>query len=778
MGRTITGTIALNDRFSGVMQRAGKEVKRFNRDIANAKKEIERRRKLEMTVQTRVLMNRFGITQALKAMRKSKYYQIAIEAIAKTQIAIRDIKKAAENIKNIFRKPVEIVLKAKDMASSVIRKINPYGMILGGGVVGGAVLKSFNVAGNMEQIRIAMKTLIKDSKGDITDAFIENMKTFAIQTPFEFTDLIKNTKYAMAMGFKYTDIKGLMTDVGDAVAGVGTGQAGLEGVVRALGQIRTKGKLSAQEMNQLAEQGIGAWGFVAKELGVTEAAAMKMGENGLIPAAKAIEAIRKGMRGQFGGMMEAQSKTMFGMLSTLKDFANLKIFGKFGEGMNKIISPALQGFINNLLQNESTMKRIEETAKKLGETFGGFLVSRFKAVAEIGKTVWKNFKQYVPIIQNTIIELQNTFKPAFNYIIDLVKRTVEMFKKNFPKIQNIIQNLWVIIKPILKILGISLMLILEIVLFIIPPILNFFNGLSQAIKPLSPIIETFMNAFVQIKKIITTIAPITAILIIAIKSIISFVLSYAFFLIKGIIGYISGFIGIIGVILSVVKNVVEIAVKTIITAIGFFKNGFLSFKNFITPILNIIGAAFNFLKEVGLLAFDILTAGIKKAVELLQPVFDFLKRMIDGIIGTFVSVSDAVKNILVSAFTKAQEVITGIWSKIKPIIDRVINFTGKNIEIVSIIKGSTNNIQDIRNKIKGHASGLSYVPRDNYPAMLHQGERVLTASENRNFNSGGGAINIAKLADTIIIREDADIDKIANALVMKLKKTRFNYGGA
>lgn len=54
-----------------------------------------------------------------------------------------------------------------------------------------------------------------------------------------------------------------------------------------------------------------------------------------------------------------------------------------------------------------------------------------------------------------------------------------------------------------------------------------------------------------------------------------------------------------------------------------------------------------------------------------------------------------------------------------------------------------------------HAIGSAYIPYDNYPALLHRGERVLTATEARQ---GGGEIDYTALEDKIIaaIRQGMD----------------------
>lgn len=72
----------------------------------------------------------------------------------------------------------------------------------------------------------------------------------------------------------------------------------------------------------------------------------------------------------------------------------------------------------------------------------------------------------------------------------------------------------------------------------------------------------------------------------------------------------------------------------------------------------------------------------------------------------------------------------------------------------------------------GYAVGLNYVPYDNFPALLHQGERVLTASQARQQDQGGGSGSIVINMPGTVIREEADIERIGQKVLERVIQAR------
>lgn len=87
---------------------------------------------------------------------------------------------------------------------------------------------------------------------------------------------------------------------------------------------------------------------------------------------------------------------------------------------------------------------------------------------------------------------------------------------------------------------------------------------------------------------------------------------------------------------------------------------------------------------------------------------------------------------------------------------------------------TTNNITQSGSYLpgRGYAYGLERVPYDDYPALLHEGERVLTASQAREQDAGkapasGGQIVIT--GNSFSVRDDSDIQKIAAELLHQIR---------
>ena len=184
------------------------------------------------------------------------------------------------------------------------------GMTAVGAAMGAMGVKALSEAAKLQQVQVAFTNLLGSAQK--ADNYIRKLYDFANNSPFSFEELAKGAQRLMAMGYEGEEALTTLRAIGDATAGIGNGTEGISRISLALGQIKAKGTVQAEEMRQLAENGIPAWDMLAKKLGVDVATAMKMVEKRSVSAKVGIEALTEGMAGRYGGMMAQQAEKIRG----------------------------------------------------------------------------------------------------------------------------------------------------------------------------------------------------------------------------------------------------------------------------------------------------------------------------------------------------------------------------------------------------------------------------------------------------------------------------------
>ena len=206
------------------------------------------------------------------------------------------------------------------------------------------------------------------------------------------------------------------------------------------------------------------------------------------------------------------------------------------------------------------------------------------------------------------------------------------------------------------------------------------------------------------------------------------------------------------------------------------------------PLVELLGMSIFVVCHEIIGAFEGMMTGVGNIINGLMSLFGGL---IDFIVGVFTGNWE-------KAWQGVKDIFSGIFEGIVGVCKSVMN------TIIGFINGGIRGLNKLTNIklpdfLGGKQLGFSvpeipmlYKGTDNWQggtAMIHdrgaeivdlpRGTRVYPHDESikKAFNDGArssGSFNIAKLADTIIVREDADIDRIANALYNKMKKYAFN----
>lgn len=188
---------------------------------------------------------------------------------------------------------------------------------------------------------------------DEANKTIERLKTLGASTPFEFTELADTTQLLMAYGFSADEAVNSLTMLGDASQG---NAEKLTSIATGFARMKSSGKVTLEYLNLMIENGFNPLQQVAKDTGMSMAEVYDAISAGEITFEQVESAMKKmtSKGGQYFGLMEKQSKTMNGMISTLSDTVQMKLGEAFEIVNDKIVQilPNLISFIENLNVND------------------------------------------------------------------------------------------------------------------------------------------------------------------------------------------------------------------------------------------------------------------------------------------------------------------------------------------------------------------------------------------------------------------------------------------
>jgi tape measure domain-containing protein len=294
---------------------------------------------------------------------------------------------------------------------------------------------------------------------------LKDIADFAKNTQFDTEGVDAMAKYMFNAGLSGKGLMDELQRIADISGAFNISAADAQELARQMSQVDQAGVAYTEDLNILQDRGVPIYKAIAKELGTNVAAVRKMASEGKITSDiynKAFNDIANGVK----GASDAQSKTMSGMISTLKDDFSIisgilakPIFNVLHDGLTKLMpimdsvtslargdfkgfydtldqafgenaAKMISGFVEKIASGINNIKSGLDVGKqalidfynKAKENLGGPLTNIFNTLKDIGGTAFKDISKFV---QNAFKQIREFWEKDGDKIMAAVKQSIQ-----------------------------------------------------------------------------------------------------------------------------------------------------------------------------------------------------------------------------------------------------------------------------------------------------------------------------------------------------------------
>jgi tape measure domain-containing protein len=225
--------------------------------------------------------------------------------------------------------------------TSMVGRLGPLIGFAGGiGLASAAVMgfkKSIAEAADMETMETSFQVLLGTAAK--ARAMLEDIKSFAAASPMDMPGIADAARTLLNFNTAADEVMPILHQLGDISGG---DSERFRSLALVFGQVSSAGKLAGQDLLQFINAGFNPLLQISKSTGESMASLRKRMEEGRIGISDVRAAMQAatGAGGQFSGMMDKQSQTWNGQISTLTDNVNA-LFREFGKPVMETIKPFL-----------------------------------------------------------------------------------------------------------------------------------------------------------------------------------------------------------------------------------------------------------------------------------------------------------------------------------------------------------------------------------------------------------------------------------------------------